>query len=189
MKYLKYGLFLILLLGILFFVKGIITPSIQYECEVVVNKSLNEAWAVMSDEAKLPEWITGFKKTELVSGIPNTIGAVSKIYVEEGGQEMTMQETITNIKPNELMAMTFTMDFMNMDYEMILNEKNGSTTIKSKSKTTGNGIFAKSMVSFMRSSMKSQEEINLNKLKNTIEQNTKNYFLESFENTSGEMIK
>lgn len=188
MKYLKYLLIIIILLAILFFVKGLLSPSIYYESEIVVNKSANEAWSVMSDEANLPEWISGFKKTELVSGTANTIGAVSKIYVEENGQEMTMTETITNIIPNELLAMTFTMDFMDMDYEVILNEKDGKTTLKSKSKTTGNGLFAKSMVSFMKGSMKSQEEINMNKLKNIIEQNTKNYFPEPIDNVTEEMV-
>lgn len=184
MKYLKYLLYLIIILGLLFIGKGFITPSIAYENEIVVNKPANESWAVMSDEANLPKWIKGFKKTELVSGTPNTVGAVSKVYVEENGEEMIMEETITAIKPNELMAMTFTMDFMDMDYEISFNEKDGKTTINSKSKTSGNGMIAKSIVSFMESTMKEQEDKNLNNLKKLIESNTKNYFPEAVVNTT-----
>jgi len=129
MKYLKYLLYLI----------------ISYDSEIMVNKSAAEAWAVMSDEANLPKWISGFKKSELISGTANTAGAVSKVYVEEQGHETVMQETIKEAILNEKMAMEFTMDFMNMDYEMNFDEKDGKTTIRSSSKTTGNGIFAKSM--------------------------------------------
>ncbi|MCK8523446.1 SRPBCC family protein [Aquimarina sp. D1M17] len=175
MKYLKYLLFVVIAIALVFFGKGLFTPSVYYEREVVINKPVKEVWAVMSDESKLPDWIEGFVKTELVSGTPNTVGAVSKVYVEDQGQEMVMEEIITKIKPEELMAMTFTMDFMNMDYEISMEEKDGKTSIKSKSTTVGNGIFAKSMISFMKGSMKDQEDENLNKLKLIVEENTKNY--------------
>ncbi len=179
MKYLKYLLGIIIVLFLLFILKGIITPSVHYESEVVVNKPVGEAWAVLTDETRLPEWIKGFKRTELVSGTPNTIGAVANVYVEDGDEEMIMEETITNIKPNELIAMTFSMDFMNMEYEMLLKENDGKTTIKSKSTTVGNGMFAKSIISFMTGAMKAQEDENLNSLKKVIEENTKNYFPET----------
>lgn len=175
MKYLKYLLFVVIAIALVFFGKGLFTPSVYYESEVVINKPVKEVWAVMSDESKLPDWIEGFVKTELVSGTPNTVGAVSKVYVQDQGQEMVMEETITKIKPEELMAMTFTMDFMNMDYEISMEEKDGKTSIKSKSTTVGNGIFAKSMISFMKGSMKDQEDKNLNKLKLIVEENMKNY--------------
>lgn len=175
MKYLKYLLGLILLVVIIFFGKGLLTPSISYESEIVVNKSAAESWAVMSDESKLSQWIKEVKKIELVSGTPNTVGAVSNIHVVDGEQEMVMKETITQITPNELMAMTFTMDFMDMEYEMHMKEEGGKTTITSKSTTTGNGIFAKSMLSFMGGSMKTQEDNNLSNLKKLIEENTTTY--------------
>ncbi|AXT50892.1 hypothetical protein D1818_08660 [Aquimarina sp. BL5] len=183
MKYLKYLLFLIIILALIFFGKGMLTPSVSYENEIVVSKPANESWAVMSDESNLPKWIEGFKRTELVSGMENTVGAVSKVYVEENGDEMMMEETITAVKPNEHMAMTFTMDFMDMDYEMLFKEKDGKTTISSKSTTMGNGIFAKSLISFMSGSMKEQEDKNLNNLKKIIEENTKNYFPEAVPET------
>lgn len=178
MKFIKYLLIAIAVLALLFIGKGIITPSISYESEVTVDKSAKEAWAVMSDESKLPKWIKGFKKTELVSGTANTEGAVSNVYIEENGQEMVMQETITKMTPEEHLAMSFSMDFMNMDYEMFLKEENGKTNIRTVSKNMGNGFLAKSIVSFMTNSMKAQEDENLNSLKALIESNTTNYFPE-----------
>jgi len=178
MKILKYLIGFIAILIIAFFVKGLLTPTVEYDCKVMVNKPADESWAVMSDISKMPEWLKGFKKTELVSGTANTVGAVSKIYIEENGKEMVMEETINEIKLNELLNMTFTMDFMNMNYEMKLKEEEGRTHILTKSTTTGNGLIAKSIVSFMPSAMKAQEQENLNNLKQLIEANTKNYFPE-----------
>lgn len=176
MKILKYLLALIILLALLFFLKGIMTPSIGYKSEVIVDKPAAEAWAVMSDIDKMPKWLKGFKRTEHVSGTPNTAGAVSNIYIEENGKEMVMRETINKIVDEELLDMTFSMDFMDMDYKMSLSESGGKTTISSQSTTTGNGALAKSIVSFMTSAMKKQEDENLNSLKKLIEENTDNYF-------------
>ena len=178
MKFFKYLLLLLLLLVLLFFVKGLLTPTIEYSCQVNVNKSAKEAWAVMSDESNLPKWIKGFKRTELISGTANTKGAISNVYVEENGQEMMMQETINEIRPYEKLHMTFAMDFMDMDYIISFNEVDGKTDISSKSVTSGNGMIAKSIVSFMPKAMKEQEQENLNSLKKLIETNTKNYFPE-----------
>jgi len=47
MKYLKYIIITIIVLGIVFIAKGLLTPSISYENEVTVNKSAKESWAVM----------------------------------------------------------------------------------------------------------------------------------------------
>lgn len=188
MKYLKYLLIIIGVLTILFIGKGLLTPTISYECEVMVNKPIQESWAVMSDASKIPEWIKGFKRTELISGTERTVGAVSNVYVEDSGQEMVMQETVTAVKPEELLAMKFTMDFMNMDYEVFFKEEGNKTLIRSKSITEGNGIFAKSIVSFMPASMKAQEEENLNNLKMVIEKNTKDYFPNPVQESSLEVV-
>ena len=187
MKILKYLLALIVILILLFIGKGLMTPSIAYECELQIDKPAKDAWAVMSDETKVSQWIKGFKRTELISGTANTVGAVSKMYVVEGGEEVMMEETITAIEEFKHMAMTFTMDFMDMDYEISLNEEGGKTTMHTKSTTRGNGILARSIVSFMPGAMKAQEEENLNNLKKLIEENTTNYFPESIEETLEEM--
>ncbi len=171
MKYLKYILGIVLLLIILFFLRGLLTPSIYYESEIEINKPASEVWKIMSDESKLPEWIDGIKRTEHVSGPSNQVGAVSNIYFDQRGKEEVMQETIKEMVENQRIAMDFTMDFMNMEYSMDLKETNGKTQILSKTKTMGNGLFAKSMVSWMKGTMKNQEDTNLVKLKGLVERN------------------
>ncbi len=171
MKYLKIILGLIVLLALIFFGSGLIRSTISYENEIVVNGSVEETWAVMADPSKMGEWLPGFVKMEHVSGIPGTEGSVSNVYFEENGEEMVIQETIVENKINERLVLTFTMDFMNMDYEVLMKEEDGQTTITTKSKTEGNGLFAKSMLSWMKGSMQVQEDENLTKLKGVVEGN------------------
>ena len=110
---------------------------------------------------------------------PEKVGAVSLIYVEENGEEMSMTETITELKDKEHIAMTFTMDFMDMDYQMTLEELGpNKVKVSSSSVTSGNGLFAKSMVGYLDGMMKDQEDLNMNNLKVMIEGNTKEYGIE-----------
>ncbi len=176
MKILKYILAIILILVILFLLLGVFRPSVSYECEVSVNKSPKESWAVMNDQDKLSKWIKGYKRSELVSGTAQTVGAVSNVFVDDRGKEMMMTETIKSVEENSHLEMEFSMDFMNMDYKISFNEEDNMTIIKSNSVTTGNGMFAKSMIALMPSAMKAQEQENLENLKKLIDSNTKNYF-------------
>lgn len=89
---------------------------------------------------------------------------------------MVIRETITNIVPEESIAMLYENDFMNMDYKMTMTSVDGKTKINSHTTAKGNGMFSKSMMAFIESSLKAQEETNLANLKKTVEQNTEDYF-------------
>ncbi|NAS11864.1 SRPBCC family protein [Poritiphilus flavus] len=175
MKYLVYILAIIAILFIAFLLAGFIKSKVSYNCEIMVNKPVAESWAVTQDEEKLSAWLPGFQKIEHISGSPGTVGAVSDVYFENDGKQMTIRETITEIVPNESISMSYESDFMNMDYKMAMTSVDGKTKISSSTTAAGNGVFSRSMMAFIGGTFKSQEETNLTKLKKTIEQNTKNY--------------
>lgn len=184
MKFLKYLAGILILLLLLFIGKGLLTPSISYDNEITVDKSVKEAWAVMSDESKITQWLKGITKIEHVSGEKGTVGAVTQYTFSDNGQESIILETIKSITPNEQIAMDFVMeDVMNMEYKIDFTNQNGKTLIKSSTVNKGEGMFMKSMVSFMKSSMQAQEDENMNNLKKLIQENTTNYFLETTTNT------
>ncbi|WP_299887187.1 SRPBCC family protein [uncultured Lacinutrix sp.] len=179
MKYLKYILGIVAILVIVFFLLGIIKPELSYNCEIMVDKPLAESWAVSQDVEKMSDWLVGFQKFEHVSGTPNTIGAVSDVYFITDGQEMVIRETITGIVPNESVSMSFTSDFMDMDYILSMVSIDGKTKVRTSTKAKGNGIISKSIMALMENSMETQEETNLSHLQKTIENNTKNYVIKT----------
>jgi aspartyl-tRNA synthetase len=111
----------------------------------------------------------GFQKVEHISGTPETVGAVSDVYFITEGEEMVIRETITEIIPNESISMTFTSDFMDMDYKLKMEDLNGKTKVSSMTIAKGNGMVSKSLMALMSSSIKEQEETNLANLKKVIE--------------------
>jgi len=177
MKYVKYFIGLIVLLGILFIAKGFLNPTISYSSEIFVDKPIKEASAVMNDESKISQWLSGVTKMEHISGEKNTVGAVTKYTFDEEGQESTVIETITSIRPNDHVALNFVIeDVMEMDYRVVFKKQDGKTHIKSTTITKGTGLFMRSIVSFMKNSMQAQEDENMNNLKKLINENTTNYF-------------
>lgn len=176
MKYLKYILGILGILIIGFFLLGLIKSEISYECEIMVDKPLAESWAVSQDEEKLADWLDGFQKVEHVSGTPGTVGAVADVYFITEGQEMVIRETITEIVPDESISMSFKSDFMVMDYILRMKPVDGKTKMSSSTTAMGQGMVSKSMMALMGGSIKKQEETNLARLKETIENNSKDYF-------------
>lgn len=180
MKYLKYifGVLAILILG--FFLIGVISPELSYDCEIIVDKPLAESWAVSQDEGKMADWLEGFQKVEHVSGTPGTVGAVSDVYFLNDGQEMVIRETITEIVPDQSIAMQFTSDFMDMDYKLMMEDANGKTKINSSTNCKGNGMLSRSIIALVGGSIETQENTNLSNLKRTIEENAKTYSLPTY---------
>jgi uncharacterized protein YndB with AHSA1/START domain len=146
MKYLKYVIGIIAILVIGFLVFGLIKPNVTYECEILVDKPIDESWAVLQDTEKLSEWLPGFQKIEHISGTPGTVGAVSNVYFYNYGEIMTIQETIIGMIPNEFISMTYESDFMNMDYKLSITSIDGKTKINSTTTAEGNNIISKSLM-------------------------------------------
>ena len=176
MKILKYVLGALGVLVIGFFLLGFLKTEVAYDCEITVDKPLAESWEVSQDVDKMADWLDGFQKIEQISGTPGEIGGISDVYFITDGQEMIIREEIIAKFPNESVTMLFTSDFMDMDYTISMADIDGKTKISSTTIARGNSITSKSILALMTSTLKTQEETNLNNLKNTIESNTKDYF-------------
>lgn len=66
----------------------------KYECSVEINAPLNKTVEMWQDESGFKHWQDGFQKIEPIDGTPNTVGAKSKIYLEQGKRKMELLETI-----------------------------------------------------------------------------------------------
>lgn len=177
MKFLKYALGIILLLVLLFIAKGFITPTISYDSEITVDKSVEESWAVMNDESKTSQWLKDIKKIEHAGGEKGKVGAVTHYTFEDNGNESIVVETIKSIDPGKSISMDFVMEgVMTMDYKVEFMDENGKTKIKSATTTKGEGMMMRSMVSFMTGTMQAQEDENMANLQKLINENTTDYF-------------
>jgi hypothetical protein len=183
MKILKYILFTIAGLIVLFFTIGLLKPSVSYGHEVEVNKPIKEAWAVSQDESKYSQWLDGFTSIDLISGEKGKLGSKYKVVVNpgEGQDAFEMIETVVSVKEFDHVSMEFDSEFMDFEQTMTFSEANGGSKIKTDSKVIGKGIMSKSMFAVMEilvGGFTKQEARNIDALKKVIEENDTDYYPE-----------
>lgn len=181
MKPLKYFIYLILALIVLFVALGFIKPIVKYGHEIEVNKTVSEAWAVHQDESKLNQWLKGFKSIELLSGEEGEPGSTYKVVVNpgEGQEDFEMTETLISIEEFNHIDMSFDSKMMEFRQKTSFEEKDGMTSVKTESEVKGKGIMMRSMFALMEllgGSFQKQEEENIENLKKVIEENTTEYY-------------
>lgn len=180
MKILKYILFIIIGLIVLFLAIGLLKQSVNYGHEITVNKPIQEAWFVTQDVSKYSQWLEGFKSMELISGEENKVGSKYKVIVEpgEGQPEFDMIETLVSIKEYDHVTLHFDSAPMNFEQTISFKEANGMTTVKTESKVIGKNILSRSMFALMEmltGAFTKQETKNIEALKILIEENTTDY--------------
>ncbi len=177
MKILKIVLGIILSLFTLFLLAGVFSKKVTYESEFTVQKPIEEAWAVFTDETKLGDWMDGLKSYELLEGEKNAPGSKYRIVVVQRGETMEMTETILTFKVNEQFVNTIDNDVLTSQNTMdFIADSENSTRILSKTDAYGKGILYRSIFFFMKSYfVKENEKMNSN-LKKLIEENSTDYF-------------
>lgn len=180
MKFLKYFLYLILGLVVVFFAIGFLKPSVSYGHEITVNKPIKEAWAVQQDATKYDQWLEGFKSIDLISGEKGKVGSIYKVVVkpEEDQPDFEMIETLVAKKDFESIQLSFDSDMMLFEQTTSFSEVDGKTKIKTDSKVSGKGMVMRSMFALMElfgGSFQAQEVKNIEALKQVIEENQTNY--------------
>jgi len=160
---------------------GFLKPEIHYGHTITVDKSIQEAWAVAQDPDKHAQWLDGYVSEELISGVRNEVGSKYKVIVKPSPEEdeFEMIETIVSKNEFEHIALHFESDFGNFEQKMSFQEQDSKTTIRTESIVKSESYFMKTMFAVMEvfaSSFQKQEEKNMDKLKQVIEENATDYF-------------
>ncbi len=66
----------------------------KYTCTVDINAPIDRVVALWSNEDNFSKWQDGFQRIELLEGVANTEGAMSKISLQVGRRDMELIETI-----------------------------------------------------------------------------------------------
>lgn len=179
MKILKLFIGLLVLLGLIIIGRGLLTSSISYDGEILVDKPLKEAWAVMQDQSKVQDWLQDITDVKHVSGEKGKVGAVTEYTFNQGGQESKILETIRSITPEKQVQLDFAAaGAMDMAYTVDFSTEGSGTKIKSTTEVKGQGFAMKCLIPWLRGTMIAQEELNMSNLQKLINENTTNYYPE-----------
>lgn len=169
MNILKWVVGILALLLVAFFMVGVFVPTFTYESRISVNKPAAHAFAVFMDDKKRADWMTGFKSIEIISGNRGEVGSIYKLAIEESGELMEMEETITAFKENVLFASKLVNDVMFADVEITFVESHGQTIITASNLVEGRNLIWKSLLVLFKGNISNQSQEMYENLKQVIE--------------------
>ncbi len=148
---------------------GFLFRQHDYTITTTVNAPVEKTFAIFNDTTKLREWLTGFKYMENIRGKPNEVGSKWKVVFSDRGKEISMNETITAFKENELVSFNIANDFIKSKNEIRFIPKGNTTEIVAKVSYRGTHIMQKSLLALLSASVKKQQEESYDLLKQVVE--------------------
>jgi hypothetical protein len=169
MKLLKRIAIFIISIISFFILTGLLFPKIHFESRIEVTKPVDKAFFTFLDINRMGEWLTGFKKIEYLSGMPNTPGSKFKLIFVINDKEIVAIQEVSDFKWNKVFAFTLENKMMKVNTRTEFIEKDKSTEIVSTNVVQGRGILWKFLVPFMKSGLKKQSQEDFDRLKKVIE--------------------
>ena len=116
----------------------------KYTCEVEINRPIHEVAALWENESYFHKWQDEFSYIQLMAGIKNTEGALSKI-VFDGDRKIILKETILKYNmPHEKIAEYEHTHMTNTQRTTFKKINENKTLFKSEVEYTKfNGLFIK----------------------------------------------
>lgn len=170
MKVLKIlgGVLLVIILA--FFLIGVVSPTTTYENSITVNKPVDVAWEIFTDEQKMDQWLVGMQSIETLEGEPLEEGSRYRLIFNMEGEEIAITEEVIRVSENELFAFTLDSDPLTSEVEIRFTALDSTTTkIEALTITEGKGIFWKPIITLSGSVMQQQSQQSYDKLKALVE--------------------
>jgi len=131
----------------------------KYTCTVNINLPLEKTVTLWEDENHFKEWQDGFKSIEHLSGTPNTVGAKSKIILEDNMKIELLETIISSELPHEKIALYEHIHMTNTQTTRFKAIDNNTTQYISEVEYTKfNGLMVKLMAKLFPSKFKAQSQ-------------------------------
>jgi uncharacterized membrane protein len=170
MKKVMFYLFAALaLLLLVWAVLAALTPKVYYQTSIGIGKPVEAVYRFLSDYQTAPQWITGLKRVEAISGVPAQAGFRSKYTFDEGGREVIFEEEVLAVEPGRSFQFVLNGPGVTMRTEMMLESLGDSTLLKMDNEVTPTSFMMRAMSPFFKGMTRSRQEADLQRLKQLLE--------------------
>lgn len=140
------------------------------ESVVVIDRPVAEVFAFTTDFDKLPQWLQGLKRKELISGEPGRVGNRNRQFVEEMGYELEVLEEVTGYQENEEFSNVVTHpEFEARATFRFSDLGGGKTQVQLNTETTLKSWKFKMMSPMISSQVQKRQDESLQRLKENLE--------------------
>jgi hypothetical protein len=155
---------------IIFFMVGIVKRTVKFEQELSFDKPPKMVYYAMMNPMRMDEWIQGFQKAEALDGFLNGPGSRYLMTIKLGGKEFQVLEEITTFKWKEELGVHLNFKHMTVLMDIHFNKIDGGTQVHIKSTITGNSLFWKAVVPYLKPGLKRHMDTNFENLRMMLDQ-------------------
>jgi len=134
--------------------------GVSHQTSVVIDGNIEDVWTSFTDVEKMPLWMFGLEKAEMVQGNYGEEGSVVDfVYKGDNPSEATViRETFSQIREKEQLSFQATIGHFETFGEITFSESNGETTIKQVVRNRGKNFFWRAYAPLMESVFKTSSE-------------------------------
>ena len=147
-----------------------LTPKISYQTSVSIAKPVEEVYRFLSDYQTAPQWITGLKRVEAISGVPAQAGFRSKYTFDEREREVIFEEEVLAVEPGRSFKFVLNGPGVTMLNETTLEASGNATILNMSNEVTPVSFMMRVMSPFFKGMMRSRQEADLQRLKQLLEE-------------------
>lgn len=169
MKVVKIILIVILAIVATVIAIGLIVPNFEYGNSIAVQAPAEKCWKVFHDTSRMNHWMEGFKSIVLTKGDHLQPGSEYRIVIVDGNERMEMSEKIIAVNAPESVSYELNNDVLRSEFTYRFKGDDNTTEIITNYKVTGNNVFMRAFLFFMKAYLKDSEKKMLEGLKREIE--------------------
>ena len=136
---------------------------IKFETRTTVHCPSPKVYEVLMNLELLPQWLTGLKKVEPLSGVPGEEGFIANYIFEERGKEIVFREEVISITPGAKFTYVLESDAIWMEATTRLENKNSETEIVTSNKVKAKKWMMNLLLPFLKGMMKKRQNEDMNK--------------------------
>ena len=148
---------------------GLIVPNFEYGNSIAVQAPPEKCWKVFHDTSRMDRWMEGFKSIVLTQGNHLQPGSEYRIVIDDGNERMVMREKIIAVNPPESVSYELNNEVLKSEFTYRFKGDDNTTQIATNYKVTGNNVFMRAFLFFMKGYLKDSEKQMLEGLKREIE--------------------
>ena len=142
---------------------------ISYSTTTEIKASVEQVYALLSDETKVNLWLKGLAKLETVNGTPGQVGFQGKYTFVENNRTVIFYEEITAVEPGRSFSTRMQSDGLTMEGHTTLEGLGGSTRLTVRQSVKGKSFFMKLMMPFLKGMMRKRQEEDFRRFKQFVE--------------------
>lgn len=153
---------------------GYFSNSLDHHAQEEVDAPADFCWSYFTKVHRMDEWIEGFKKIEIIQGLPNKPGSTFRVTLERDGVDNILIQTVIEFEKDKIFAFDMENDEIYGHTEISFDRSNDKTIIKYRQILQGKNAIYHVGLKYNESNLVRQQNEDLHRLRKLIEKEYQN---------------